>query len=89
MHELGHGHQLGHVNDTDDVMNYAISTSEEQRVLGTRNINAQVLFKQEAHTIVPCAGTSVMTNHPCYLSVEEEELKAAISIYPNPAKGHF
>ena len=30
-----------------------------------------------------------MTNHPCYLSVEEEELKDALSIYPNPSKGSF
>src|SRR5690606_28841390 len=31
----------------------------------------------------------VMTNHPCYLSVEEEALNAAINIYPNPTKGQF
>ncbi|MFT4850477.1 MAG: hypothetical protein ACI83B_003035 [Sediminicola sp.] len=89
LHELGHGHQLGHVIDTDDVMNYAISNSEEQRALGSSNIVCASAIETRSTTIVPCAATFVMTNHPCYLSIEEEQLKDAISIYPNPSKGSF
>ncbi len=89
LHELGHGHQLGHVNNTNDVMHYAISTSEEQRVLGTGNIACATTIQTRSTTIVSCTGLEVMTNHPCYLSIEEEELTAAISLYPNPNKGIF
>lgn len=91
LHELGHGHQLGHVIDTNDVMNYAISNSEEQRALGASNITAANAIEARSTSINPCPaqGTSVMTNHPCYLSVEEEELKAAINMYPNPTSGQF
>ena len=38
VHELGHGHQLGHVVDTNDVMHYAISNGEENRVLSSNNL---------------------------------------------------
>lgn len=88
LHELGHGHQLGHVIDTFDVMNYAISNSEEQRVLGPSNITCASDIQTRSTTTAVC-GQLVMTNHPCYLSIDEEELKEAISIYPNPAKGIF
>lgn len=88
LHELGHGHQLAHVNDTNDVMNYAISNSEEQRVLGVRNINAAKVVQTRSTTLTVC-GQLRMTNHPCSLGVEEEELNAAISIYPNPTSGQF
>ena len=88
LHELGHGHQLGHVIDTFDVMHYAISNSEEQRVLGPSNITCASDIQKRSTTTAVC-GQLVMTNHPCYLSIDEEELKEAISIYPNPAKGIF
>jgi hypothetical protein len=91
LHELGHGHQLGHVIDTNDVMNYDLLDEEEQRVLGSGNITAATTIQSRSTTTNPCPslGTSLMTNHPCYLSVEEEELKDAVSIYPNPSKGSF
>ncbi|MEN3323385.1 T9SS type A sorting domain-containing protein [Mariniflexile soesokkakense] len=88
LHELGHGHQLAHVNDTNDVMHYALSNSEEQRVLGARNITAASAIQGRSTGSMVCA-QPLMTNHPCYLSVEEEELDAAIGIYPNPTSGQF
>lgn len=39
VHELGHGHQLGHVNLTADFMHYAIGTASQNRNLGTNNLN--------------------------------------------------
>lgn len=96
LHELGHGHQLGHVislvnngDNLDDVMHYNLSISESQKVLFSSNITAAMAIQTRSTTIVPCAGTSVMTNHPCSLSIDEEELKEAISIYPNPSNGTF
>jgi hypothetical protein len=38
VHELGHGHQLGHVVDTNDVMHFSISNGEENRVLSSNNL---------------------------------------------------
>lgn len=88
LHELGHGHQLGHVNDTNDAMNYAISNSEEQRILNGNNEIAANAIQARSTSSIICA-KPLMTNHPCSLSVDEEELNAAISIYPNPTNGTF
>lgn len=88
LHELGHGHQLAHVVDTDDVMNYALSNSEEQRILGASNITVGNAIQARSTGLIVCA-QPLMTNHPCSLGVEEEELNAAISIYPNPTNGQF
>ncbi len=88
LHELGHGHQLAHVNDTNDVMNYALSNSEEQRVLGTRNITVANAIQVRSTGSMVCT-QPLMTNHPCSLGIEEEELNAAINMYPNPTSGQF
>ena len=96
LHELGHGHQLGHVIDPtsdgdnmDDVMHYAISNSEQQRVLTTDNISGANDVHSRSTTVVAC-GLPVMTDSTiCNLSVEEDELSNAISLYPNPAKDQF
>ncbi|HEX9601912.1 MAG TPA: T9SS type A sorting domain-containing protein [Mariniflexile sp.] len=88
LHELGHGHLLAHVNDTNDVMNYALSNAEEQRVLGTSNITAANTIQTRSTGSMVC-GQPLMTNHPCSLGIEEEELNAAISMYPNPTSGQF
>lgn len=88
LHELGHGHQLSHVNDTNDVMNYAISNSEEQRALGTRNITAANGVQARSISNIVCA-QPLMQTHPCSLGIDEEELNAAIELYPNPSNGEF
>jgi hypothetical protein len=88
LHELGHGHQLGHVINTDAVMHYAISPSDYERTLSPNDIIGANDI-QTRSTTTPVCGELVMTNHPCSLSVEDEELKDAISIYPNPSKGSF
>ncbi len=40
LHELGHGHQWGHVNSTSDVMSFNIANGVTKRSLTTNNINA-------------------------------------------------
>lgn len=88
LHELGHGHQLGHVIDTDDVMNYALSFNEDQRVIGATNSTAANDIQTRSTGSIVCA-EPLMTNASCPLSVEEEELRATIKVYPNPAKHQF
>jgi hypothetical protein len=40
LHELGHGHQLGHVINTNDVMNYALTVGTSRRILNQDNLDA-------------------------------------------------
>ncbi|MFN8115815.1 MAG: PKD domain-containing protein [Bacteroidia bacterium] len=39
VHELGHGHQLGHVIKTTDLMHYALSNGQSKRTLNTDDLN--------------------------------------------------
>ncbi len=96
LHELGHGHQLGHVIDPvnngdnlDDVMHYAISNSEQQRVLSANNIAGATNVHGRSTSVVACSQTVMTDSSICNLSVEEDELNNAISLYPNPAKDQF
>ncbi|WP_303318928.1 T9SS type A sorting domain-containing protein [Flavivirga abyssicola] len=97
LHELGHGHQLGHVIDLtfdgdnlDDVMHFALSNGEQQRVFTLNNIAGANSVQDRSTVLVPCVGTSVMTNSSiCNLSVEENELERGVVLFPNPTKGQF
>ena len=95
LHELGHGHQLGHVIDTssdgnnmDDVMYYALSPFEQQRVLNTNNLTAANDVLSRSTSIVACS-QSVMTNYSCPLSVDDITFNEAVKVYPNPSNGQF
>ncbi|MDO5972234.1 T9SS type A sorting domain-containing protein [Flavivirga aquimarina] len=97
LHELGHAHQLGHVIDTDnDVMHFNIGPSEQLRVLSANNIIAANNVQSRSESSVPgpagfsCfSGKSSMSTYNCGLSVDEDELESAITIFPNPAKEQF
>jgi PKD repeat protein len=39
VHELGHGHQLGHVINSSDLMHYALSNGQSKRTLNTDDLN--------------------------------------------------
>ncbi|AUP79822.1 T9SS type A sorting domain-containing protein [Flavivirga eckloniae] len=91
LHELGHGHQLAHVIDTNnDVMHYALSNAEDQRELSANNIISAGNVQSRSTGSAVC-GEGVMTAYAgsCGLSVDEEELEAAITLYPNPASRQF
>lgn len=90
LHELGHGHQLGHVIDTNAVMHYALSFNEDQRVLTTNDITAATDVQNRSTSTSVC-GQAEMTDYPgiCNLSVEDEFLNAAVKMFPNPSNGTF
>lgn len=95
LHELGHGHQLGHVidvhedgNNLDDIMHFKLSSQEYQRVIGGYNNTAasHIQTRSETSTTL-CA--SLMSNASCPLNLDEESLEKTVSIYPNPTVGQF
>ncbi len=38
VHELGHGHELGHVINSSEIMNYSISNGQQKRTLSTNDL---------------------------------------------------
>ncbi len=96
LHELGHGHQLGHVVDDindgdnlDDVMHYAISNGDQQRVLSTGNITAANNIHSRSISVFACSEASMTNSTICNLSIDKNNLANAISIFPNPATNEF
>ena len=92
LHELGHGHQLGHVIDPNsDVMHFSLFNGQDERVLGANNVIAAADVQSRSIFSGVC-GVLAMTNYSgsCSLSVDERyELDGSITIYPNPAKQQF
>ena len=87
VHELGHGHQMAHVIDTSEIMHYALSNGDYLRVLSTGDINGANDVHSRSTSIAVC-GQPLMLDFDCsLLSVADEDLNAAISIYPNPSSG--
>lgn len=64
VHELGHGHQLGHVINTNDVMHYAISNGEQQRTPSVNNLAAGNDVMSRSTTTAVC-GNGLMTALSC------------------------
>ncbi|MCB0447776.1 MAG: T9SS type A sorting domain-containing protein [Gelidibacter sp.] len=87
VHELGHGHQLGHVIDTNKIMHYAIGGGTNNRTLSASDIAGANDVQSRSTTLMPC-NAPVMTNFDCAtLSVGDDfALDESIMMYPNPAK---
>ncbi|MBI2269374.1 MAG: PKD domain-containing protein [Bacteroidetes bacterium] len=62
VHELGHGHQLGHVINAGAIMHYAISNGTSNRSLSTNDLNGGNDV-QSRSTAGNACGTA-MTNYP-------------------------
>ncbi|NJX15303.1 T9SS type A sorting domain-containing protein [Tamlana crocina] len=86
LHELGHGHQLEHVININDVMHYALSNSETQRFLSGNNETAAGIIQNFSTTTQMC-GQTMMEDYSgsCSLGVAfTEVLTDQISVYPSP-----
>ena len=87
VHELGHGHQLGHVINTSNIMHFAIGSGTSLRTLNTNDIDAGNEVQTTSTTIQAC-GQLLMTNFDCStLALSEAELQDSIKLYPNPSNG--
>lgn len=90
VHELGHGHQLGHVINTNAIMHYNLQVSEFNRILSTEDINGASDVQTRSTTNQICS-LDLMTNYAgtCNLSLDDTFLNEAIRIYPNPSNGQI
>lgn len=99
LHELGHSHQLAHIidpnnnsvgNNAEDVMHWAFSNGEFQRLISVNNSTAANAIQDRSTASIPCPSVlSAMSDASCPLSVEDQVLQSGISIYPNPANDKF
>ncbi|MEW6470259.1 MAG: PKD domain-containing protein [Bacteroidota bacterium] len=64
VHELGHGHQLGHVISPGAIMHYAISNGSSNRSLGT-NDQAGGDYVQAKSIVANVCGPGAMSNYSC------------------------
>lgn len=80
LHELGHGHQLGHVNDGTDVMNYAISNGATRRTLNANDINGglAVMARSTAANLCTPAPMVPLNTATCLLSCPSSPANDAI-----------
>ncbi|MEP3838820.1 MAG: T9SS type A sorting domain-containing protein [Algibacter sp.] len=94
LHELGHAHLLGHVNDGSNVMNFKLFNNVINKTLDTKSIDAANSIHLRSTTNQVCGNSPsipLMTNYSgsCDLGVEDSSLENSIAIYPNPAKEEF
>lgn len=64
VHELGHGHQLGHVINPGAIMHYAISNGASNRSLSVNDINGGN-FVQAKSVVANICGPGAMTAYSC------------------------
>ncbi len=70
-HELGHGHALGHVIDTQDIMHPSVGYGIIKRTPNTNNVAGANDVQNRSTTTAVCNQNS-MTNFDCNLSVNSE-----------------
>jgi PKD repeat protein len=64
VHELGHGHQLGHVINSGAIMHYALSNGSFNRTLSSNDI-AAANFVQAKSVVANICGPGAMTKYVC------------------------
>ena len=64
VHELGHGHQLGHVISPGAIMHYAISNGSSNRSLSANDLAGGNYVQNKSTTQAVCS-QGLMTNHNC------------------------
>ena len=102
LHELGHAHNLDHVNQTDDLM--FASTNKGPRLASTRRINYwnyaniggvyMALYSKFANYNATCTATNVVLVTPPGCSsagtgiFQSEDNKLEFVLYPNPTQSN-
>jgi hypothetical protein len=98
LHELGHGHQLGHVIDPGGaVMHWTIGNGANIRDLASGDIEAanNVQVRSEASSpfcfsqLTPPVSPMTAYAGSCSLGINDNQINTTLTIYPNPSKGIF
>jgi len=90
LHELGHGHQLGHVTDETNLMNYSIARGNVRRTLNASNIDAanDILNRSTAQNYCNYPIFKLITASNCSdLYIVNQD--SSFLIFPNPSNGYF
>ncbi len=61
VHELGHGHQLGHVIDQTAVMHYSITNGDERRTVNTNELNGANRVMSQSVQANDCSGNALVS----------------------------
>lgn len=85
VHELGHGHQLGHVIDSNTIMHYSVSNGVAKRNLDQNDIDGGNELQLRSTTNQVCSEPLMTNFSACSLGIEDDLLSQGISLYPNPA----
>ena len=84
VHELGHGQQLGHVINEEEVMHFSLGTNTASRTLSTNDIQGASDIQDRSSALQIC-GQELMENSSCStLSTTDMVYLDGISVYPNP-----
>ncbi|GAA3583306.1 T9SS type A sorting domain-containing protein [Snuella lapsa] len=86
VHELGHGHQLGHVVNTNEVMHYSISSGESLRTLSNQDLAGAMDIQSRSSSTTICGQLSMTQSSCMQLGVDDVKIEKDIAIYPNPAQ---
>ncbi|MCK5400540.1 MAG: T9SS type A sorting domain-containing protein, partial [Flavobacteriaceae bacterium] len=85
VHELGHGHQLAHVIDTNMVMHYSISSGESLRTLTPEDISGASDVQSRSTTASVCSQLEMTDSSCALLGSNDFYLSDGLKIFPNPA----
>ncbi len=89
VHELGHAHQLGHVNDEDDFMFATLGQGRKKRDLIDNNIEAGLYVMKNSVITYDCGPDPMVGVQGCSIPVGITSVeKPSLKIYPNPASSH-
>ncbi len=85
VHELGHGHQLSHVINTNDVMHYSIAAGQNKRTLIAADINAgnDVMSRNTSASICGKGNIVPITASLCSVSAPTASFNLASSVCVN------
>ena len=87
VHELGHGHQLGHVNNKNDLMYHAITEGDWKRDLNDNNTRAANDIQSRSTDFTNCgqSGISAFDCSELALSADNSLLAENILLFPTYA----
>jgi len=83
VHELGHGHQLGHVINTNDVMHRSISNGESLREPNSNNLAAADNDFVRSIEFTVCGQASMQGFDCSKLSIDDDLLASQIILFPS------